>query len=93
MTSERKPLWARKNAYLQRWKIKVDVYSQAEKDTYIQFMTDTLFLMLNDPNAMRKDVFGKKRLQKAIKAWGEKYDKYHGALEFGEDADGFGARY
>lgn len=77
----------KKNAYLQKQKIKVDVYRQAEKDTYIQFMTDTLCLTLNDPNVMGKDVFGKKRLQKVIKAWGEKYDKYHGALEKSDEAD------
>lgn len=78
---------AKKNAYLQRQQIRVDVYRQAEKDTVIQFMTDTLALTLNDPEVMGKDVFGKKRLKKVIEAWGKKYDKYHGALEKGDEAD------
>lgn len=77
----------RKNGYLQRQKATVNVFRQAEKDTCIQYMTDTLCLTLNDPDVMGKDVFGKKRLQKVIKAWGEKYDKYHGALEKSDDAD------
>lgn len=77
----------KKNAYLQKQKIKVDVYRQAEKETCIQFMTDTLCLVLNDPDVMGKDVFGKKRLQKVIRAWGEKYDKYHGALEKSDETD------
>lgn len=62
-------------------------YRQAEKETYIQFMTDTLVLTLNDPAVMGKDVFGKKRLQKVLKGWGEKYDRYCGALIPGDEAD------
>ena len=38
-----------KNGYLQRQRNTVNVYRQAEKETYIQFMTDTLILTLNDP--------------------------------------------
>ena len=78
---------AKKNAYLQRQQTRVDVYRQAEKDTVIQYMTDTLALTLNDPDVMGKDVFGKKRLEKIIKAWGVTYDKYHGALEKTDEAD------
>ena len=78
---------AKKNAYLQRRQVRVDVYRQAEKDTTIQFMTDTLALTLNDPEIMGKDVFGKKRLKKVIEAWGKVYDLYHGALEKGDEAD------
>lgn len=78
---------ARKNAFIQKQQNRVDAYRQAEKDTTIQFMTDTLVLTLNDPKVMGKDVFGKKRLKKVIEAWGKNYDKYHGALEKGDDAD------
>lgn len=77
----------RKNAYLERQENKINAYRQAEKETYIQFMTDTLALTLNDPNVMGKDVFGKERLQKVIKAWGTKYDKFHGALEKNDETD------
>lgn len=77
----------KKSGYLDRQKKLVNVYRQAEKETYIQFMTDTLVLTLNDPEVMGKDVFGKKRLLKIIEAWGKTYDKYHGALEKGDEAD------
>ena len=43
-----------KNGYLQRQRNTVNVYRQAEKETYIQFMTDTLILTLNDPAVMGK---------------------------------------
>lgn len=76
-----------RNGYLDRQRNAINVYRQAEKDTYIQFMTDTLALTLNDPAVMGKDVFGKKRLQKIITAWGKTFDKYHGALEKGDEAD------
>ena len=64
-----------KNGYLQRQRNTVNVYRQAEKETYIQFMTDTLILTLNDPAVMGKDV------------WGKVFDKYHGALEKGDEQD------
>ena len=68
-------------------KTTIDAYRQAEKETYIQFMTDTLMLTLNDPEIMGKDVFGEKRIRKIVMAWGKVYDRYHGALEKGDEAD------
>lgn len=76
-----------KNGYLERQKNTVNVYRQAEKETYIQFMTDTLMVTLNDPKVMGRDVFGEKRIVKIVDAWGEMYDLYHGALEAGPEAD------
>ena len=64
-----------KNGYLQRQKNTVNVYRQAEKETYIQFMTDTLILTLNDPAVMGKDVFGEKRIRRVVEAWGKVFDK------------------
>lgn len=66
-----------KNGYLQRQRNTVNVYRQAEKETYIQFMTDTLILTLNDPSVMGKDVFGEKRIRRVVEAWGKVFDKYH----------------
>ena len=57
-----------KNGYLQRQRNTVNVYRQAEKETYIQFMTDTLILTLNDPAVMGKDVFGEKRIRRVVEA-------------------------
>lgn len=76
-----------KNGYLERQKATIDAYRQAEKETYIQFMTDTLMLTLNDPEVMGKDVFGEKRIRKIVMAWGKVYDRYHGALEKGDETD------
>lgn len=78
---------SKKNAYLQRQENKIDVYRQAERETCIQFMTDTLALTLNDPEVMGKDVFGKDRLKKVLSGWGEYYDKFHGALEKNDETD------
>lgn len=75
------------NGYIKRRDARVNVYREAEQDTTVQFMTDMLMLTLNDPDVMGKDVFGKKRLAKVIKAWGEKWDLFHGALELGEDRE------
>lgn len=76
-----------KNGYLQRQRNTVNVYRQAEKETYIQFMTDTLILTLNDPAVMGKDVFGEKRIRRVVEAWGKVFDKYHGTLEKGDEQD------
>lgn len=76
-----------KNGYLQRQRNTVNVYRQAEKETYIQFMTDTLILTLNDPAIMGKDVFGEKRIRRVVEAWGKVFDKYHGALEKDDEQD------
>lgn len=76
-----------KNGYLQRQRNTVNVYRQAEKETYIQFMTDTLILTLNNPTVMGKDVFGEKRIKKVVEAWGKVFDKFHGALEKGDEQD------
>lgn len=76
-----------KNGYLARRQVAIDTYRQAEKQTYIQFMTDTLMLTLNDPEVMGKDVFGKERIKKLVAAWEKTFDEFHGALEKGDEAD------
>lgn len=77
----------RSNGYIRQRDARVNAFRKAEKDTTIQFMTDMLILTLNDSDVMGKDVFGKKRLARVIKAWGKKWDMYHGALEAGEERD------
>ena len=47
-----------KNGYLKQRRAEIEAYRQAEKETYIQYMTDMLMVTLNDPEAMGKDVFG-----------------------------------
>ena len=77
----------RKNGYQERQKAEINVYRQAEKDTQIQYMTDTLMLTLNDPDVMGKDVFGKERLKIVLDAWCKKYDEFHAVLECNDETD------
>ena len=76
-----------KNAYLEKRKAEINVYRQAEKETYIQYMTDMLMVTLNDPEVMGKDVFGAQRIAKIVDAMGKKFVQYHGALEDIPEAD------
>ena len=76
-----------KNGYLERRKVRDTVFHDAIRQTYQQYMTDTLILTLNDPEVMGKDVFGYKRLKKILDAWGKKYDLYFDALTKKAEAD------
>lgn len=78
-----------KNGYLKQRRAEIDAYRQAEKDTYIQYITDMLIVTLNDPEVMGKDVFGAKQITKVVDAMGKKFDQYHSALEDGPEADYF----
>jgi hypothetical protein len=50
-------------------------------------MIDMIMVTLNDPDVMGKDVFGKKRITEVVLAVSKNFDKYHGALEKGPEAD------
>ena len=76
-----------KNGYLERRKVRDTVMQDAIRQTYQQYMTDMLILTLNDPEVMGKDVFGEKRIRRVVEAWGKVFDKYHGALEKGDEQD------
>ena len=76
-----------KNGYLARRKVRDGVLQDATRQTYQQYMTDTLILTLNDPEVMGKDVFGYKSLKKVLEAWGKCYDKYFDALTKNPEAD------
>lgn len=78
---------AKKNDYLARQKARDRVLQDATRQTYQQYMTDTLILTLNDPDVMGKDVFGYGRLMKVLDAWGKKYDQYFDALTKNPEAD------
>ena len=77
----------RSNDYIKRRDSKVMAFREAEKDTTMQFMTDTLMLTLNDPEIIGKDVFGEKRLAIIIRGWCKKIDMYYPALEKGDEQD------
>ena len=48
----------KKNDFLARKKEKERLLQEATRHTFVQYMTDTLILTLNDPEVMGKDVFG-----------------------------------
>ena len=76
-----------KNGYLARRKVRDGVLQDATRQTYQQYMTDTLILTLNDPEVMGKDVFGYERLKKVLEAWGRYYDDFFVALTRNPEAD------
>ena len=76
-----------KNGYLQRQKNTVDVYRQAEKDTYIQYMIDMFMVTLNDPEVMGRDVFGKDRIVRVVHAVEENFSRFELALTKADEAD------
>lgn len=66
----------KKNAYLQKQKVTIDAYRQAEKETTMQYMIDTLLLVLHNPEVMGKDTFGRKRVRRVMAAWGIEIQRY-----------------
>ena len=77
----------KKNDFLARNKEKERLLQEATRQTFVQYMTDTLILTLNDPDVMGKDVFGYVRLKKVPDAWGKCYDQFFDALTKNDEAD------
>ena len=80
---------AKQSGYLKRKKVEIGVYRQAEKETYIQFMSDMFQIALNDPDVMGKDVLGEARIRRVAEAASRNFDTFHGALENIPEADYF----
>lgn len=77
----------KRSGYLERKKNEIGVYRQAEKETYIQFMSDMFQIALNDPEVMGKDVLGEGRIRRVVAAASKNFDTFHGALENIQEAD------
>ena len=77
----------KKNDYLVRQEAKKRTLQDATRQTFVQYMTDTLMFTLNDPEVMGKDVFGHAPLKKVLEAWGRYYDKFFDALTLSPEAD------
>lgn len=75
------------NGYLQKQKQKNKATHDATRETYEQYLTDTLILTLNDPEIMGKDVFGEERIHRVLAGWGKKYDEFFVALTNMPEAD------
>lgn len=73
--------------YSARQKIVVDAYRKAERDTVQQLMTDMFMLVLNDPEVMGKDTFGKVRMKRVIDAINRKLIEWDNLLAEGDEQD------
>lgn len=76
-----------KNGYLQRQKQRDRVRQDAATETERQYLVDMLCIVLNDPEVMGKDTFGKARLHRVVAAMMKEYDVWHGALELNNNTD------
>lgn len=75
------------NAFLKKQKAMQRAYFDAGLQMGRQQILDMMSLVLNDPEIMGKDTFGKDRLLKVVKGIGAYIDKYQPAWEKSDDAD------
>ena len=76
-----------KNGFLERQKATQRAYFDAGLRLGRQQILDMMSLVLNDPEYMGKDTFGKKRLLNVVKGIGEYIDKFQPAWERSDEAD------
>ena len=76
----------KQSGLLKRQKSVMDVTQTATRDTYKQFMVDTLVSTLNDSDVMGHDVFGAKRMNNVIEAWMARFDYFLLALGKSDEA-------
>lgn len=78
---------ARQSAFLEKQQQEKKLYLDIGVRLGRQQMLDMFCLVLNDPDIMGKDTFGKKRLYKAILATGDYIDKYQDAWQKTDETD------
>lgn len=76
-----------KNGFLERQRIERQAYFDAGLQMGRQQILDMMFIVLNDPQIMGKDVFGKGRLLKIVNAIGKKIDYFQKAWERHDETD------
>lgn len=76
-----------KSGLLERQKVMQRAYFDAGLRLGRQQILDMMSLVLNDPEYMGKDTFGKKRLLNVVKGIGEYIDKFQPAWEKSVEAD------
>lgn len=75
------------NAYLEKQKAIKDGYFYTGLQCGRQQIIDGLSVVLNDPEIMNKDVFGKDRLLVVVRGIGEFIDTYQKAWECDDETD------
>lgn len=78
---------AGKNAYLEKQQISRQMYLDIGIRYGRQQILDMLSLVLHDPEIMKKDTFGKKRLLKIVQGIGDYIDQYQPAWERTDETD------
>lgn len=76
-----------KNDFLARQKATQRAFFEAGLQMGRQQILDMMSLVLNDPDIMGRDTFGKDRLIKVVNGIGEYIDKYQPAWEKSDDTD------
>lgn len=67
--------------YAKRQQATRQVLVQAGQDTGMQYMADMIALVLNDPEIMGKDTFGKERLRRVMEGLNRYCEECWGALD------------
>lgn len=75
------------NAYLDKQKKQAQAYFEAGEEIGLQKAWDYIQIALRDPEAMGKDVLGRKRIEKVYKKMLELVDVYHTAFTDNVEAD------
>ena len=76
-----------KNDFLARQKARDRVMLDVGLKCGRQQILDMMSVVLNDPETMEKDTFGRGRLLKVVKAIGDKIDLYQPAWEKSDESD------
>ena len=81
-----------KNDYLARQKAMQRTFFEAGLQSGRQQIIDMISLVLNDPDIMGKNTFGKDRLLKVVNGIGEYIDTYQKAWEKDDETDYYRAK-
>jgi hypothetical protein len=76
-----------KNGFLERQRIERQAYFDAGLQMGRQQILDMMCIVLNDPDIMGKDTFGKERLIRVVKGIGEYIDSFQKAWERDDETD------
>ena len=78
---------AKKNALLEKQRMANQAYFHAGLQSGRQQILDMMSVVLNDPQVMGKDTFGRKRLLSVLNAIGERIDEFQSAWEKNDETD------
>jgi hypothetical protein len=76
-----------KNGFLEKQRIERQAYFDAGLQMGRQQILDMMCIVLNDPDIMGKDTFGKDRLLKVVKGVGDYIDVFQKAWERDDETD------